>query len=63
MPIPEKLLEFICCPKCKGDLIYDKERDLLICPRCKLQYPVIDDIPVLLVEEAKPINDPSTPNS
>uniref|UniRef100_A0A7V3ZZ61 UPF0434 protein ENU66_08435 n=1 Tax=candidate division WOR-3 bacterium TaxID=2052148 RepID=A0A7V3ZZ61_UNCW3 len=63
MPIPERLLEFICCPKCKGDLIYDREHDFLICPNCKLKYPIIDDIPVLIIEEGKPIDDSNSFNS
>ncbi len=57
MPIDERLLDLVCCPKCQGDLIYDKKREALICPRCKLLYPVKEDIPILLIEEAEAIDD------
>lgn len=59
MPIPEKLLEFICCPKCKGDLKYDASTDTLVCSKCRLRYPIVDDIPVLIVEEAEPLDNSS----
>jgi len=57
MPIAEELLSYICCPKCKGDLEYDKERDILICRKCKVYYRIEDDIPVLIVEEAIPLDE------
>jgi len=50
--LPKELLEFICCPKCKKDLLYDKERNILTCKNCKVFYKVIDDIPILLESEA-----------
>ncbi len=50
--ISEKLLKLICCPACKGELKQSDDGKYLICHRCKLKYPVIDDIPVLLVDEA-----------
>lgn len=49
-----KLLDFIVCPKCKGDLTLEEE--FLICKQCSVKYPIKDDIPILLVEEAIPIN-------
>jgi len=53
MPLPEKLLEKLVCPQCKGKLDYDQAAATLTCPACKLAYPITDDIPVLLVDEAK----------
>lgn len=53
--IDEKLLKIIVCPKCKSDLIYDKERNILICKSCVVFYPIEDNIPILLEEEAKPL--------
>lgn len=53
--IDEKLLKIIVCPKCKLDLIYDKEENILICESCAVFYPIEDDIPVLIEEEAKPL--------
>lgn len=47
------LLEILACPACKGSLHYDKSRQELICRGCRLAYPVRDDIPVMLTEEAR----------
>ncbi len=51
MALNKELLEILACPKCKGDLIY-KEESGLICNKCKLMYPIKDDIPVMLIDEA-----------
>ncbi len=51
--ISKELLEILACPKCKGDLEYDKENDRLICHECRLIYEIKDDIPIMLIEEAK----------
>ncbi|TEU00367.1 MAG: Trm112 family protein [Candidatus Stahlbacteria bacterium] len=51
--IDKKLLDILVCPKCKGDLEYDKKNDRLICHKCKLAYPIKDDIPVMLIDEAE----------
>ena len=53
MPISPDLLQILVCPKCKGDLDYDPARDTLSCPACRLRYKILDDIPVMLVEEAE----------
>lgn len=53
MAIDRELLEIIVCPKCKGDLIYDENRDILICKTCSVYYPIREDIPILLIEEAQ----------
>jgi len=56
--VKRELLEILVCPKCKGELEYRTEpEEVLICHRCKLAYPVRDDIPVMLPEEAKPIEE------
>jgi uncharacterized protein YbaR (Trm112 family) len=47
------LLEILVCPDCKGALQVDDENDELICTQCGLIYPVRDDIPVMLVDEAR----------
>lgn len=52
MPIDKELLDILACPKCKGDIIYDQKKDGLICNACKLMYPIKDDIPVMLIDEA-----------
>ena len=49
----KKTLEILVCPKCKGKLEYNKQDNELICQQDKLAFPVRDDIPVMLVEEAR----------
>ena len=51
--LSDKLLEILACPKCKGDLDYDKENNKLICGSCRLKYNVEDDIPIMLIDEAE----------
>lgn len=55
MELDAKLLEILACPKCKGDLDVDQENEGLVCPECRLLYPVRDGIPVMLIEEAQTI--------
>ncbi|MGA1865288.1 MAG: Trm112 family protein [bacterium] len=52
MSIDQKLLEILACPKCKGDLVLTEEEDGLVCKSCKLLYPIKDDIPIMLIDEA-----------
>jgi uncharacterized protein YbaR (Trm112 family) len=52
MALDERILQILVCPKCKGDLDYDREKSRLVCSSCKLAYPVKDDIPVMLEREA-----------
>jgi hypothetical protein len=49
-----QLLEILVCPKCKGELEYRQEANELRCPACRLVYEIRDDIPIMLVDEAKP---------
>ena len=53
MNLNPALLEIIVCPACHGDLTVDEAADELVCSSCGLAYPVRDDIPVLLVDEAR----------
>lgn len=48
-----KLLEILVCPVCKGPLAYKKADKEFICKPCRLAYPIKDDIPVMLEEEAR----------
>ena len=48
-----KLLEILVCPLCKGPLVYRKPEQELLCKPCRLGYPVKDDIPVMLEDEAR----------
>jgi uncharacterized protein YbaR (Trm112 family) len=54
-----KLLDILVCPICKARLDYRKEAQELICKPCKLAYPIRDDIPIMLADEARPTDDPS----
>ena len=57
MSLDPKLLNLLVCPMCKGDLAYDKSADELICRIDQVAYPVRDDIPVMLPEEARLLSD------
>ena len=48
-----KLLEILVCPVTKGPLVYDKQKQELISKSARLAYPVRDDIPVMLEDEAR----------
>lgn len=49
----KKLLDILVCPICKGPLIHDREKRELICKADRLAYPIRDDIPVMLEDEAR----------
>lgn len=53
----KKLLEILVCPVCKGPLRHDKAKSELICKADRLAYPIRDDIPVMLEDEARRIAD------
>jgi len=55
--INKELLNILACPKCKGDLEYDRINNKLICHKCKLAYPIRDDIPIMLIDEAEKLNE------
>lgn len=57
MAISNELLEILACPKCKGDIHLNETEDGLICDACKLLYEIRDDIPIMLIDEAKDIAD------
>ena len=52
--ISEELLEILACPKCHTKVEYREPDNELYCPNCKVLYPIVDGIPVMLIEEAKP---------
>jgi hypothetical protein len=53
MALSPDLLAILVCPACKGDLVYDASASTLTCPACRLRYKVVEDIPVMLVDEAE----------
>lgn len=50
-----RLLEILVCPICKGALDHRKNEQELVCKPCKLAFPIRDDIPVMLEDEARPL--------
>jgi len=58
----KKLLEILVCPVTKGPLIYDKKNQELISTSARLAYPVKDDIPVMLEDEARTLTDEEIEN-
>ncbi len=55
--ISKELLKVLACPQCKGDLEYREKEQKLVCHKCKLAFPIVDDIPVMLVEEAEKLEE------
>jgi uncharacterized protein len=58
MALAPQLLAILVCPKCKGELEYREAESSLICHTDHLRYAVRDDIPIMLIDEAKPLNEP-----
>lgn len=54
MALDDKLLEILVCPACRASVTYKDRRKVIVCDDCGLVYPVVDGIPVMLVDEAKP---------
>ncbi len=57
MALSKELLDILACPKCKGDIYLNPEKDGLICDSCKLLYHIKDDIPIMLIDEADKIEE------
>lgn len=55
MAIKKELLDILACPQCKGPLQTSAEENGLICEKCRLFYEIKDDIPIMLIEQAKPL--------
>lgn len=55
VPLDPKLLEILVCPLTKGPLEYDREHNELISRKAGLAYPIKDGIPIMLPEEARPL--------
>ncbi len=55
--ISEDLLDILVCPKCKGPLHLTEDTLGLVCEKCRLVYEIRDDIPIMLIEEAKSMDE------
>jgi uncharacterized protein len=55
MQVDPEMKTILACPQCQvGELDWQETRNEVHCPRCKLIYPIVDGMPVMLIEEAKP---------
>ena len=50
-----RLLDILVCPVCKANLEYRKAESELVCKPCKLAFPIRDDIPIMLEDQARPL--------
>ncbi|MFZ5773914.1 MAG: Trm112 family protein [Thermodesulfobacteriota bacterium] len=57
--LSKELLDILACPQCKGPVTLTKTQDGLVCPACHLLYEIRDDIPIMLIEEAKKLESPA----
>ena len=55
MAVNKELLDILACPKCKGNIHLNENEDGLVCDSCKLLYEIRDDIPIMLIDEARPL--------
>ena len=53
MGVKKELLDIMACPKCKGNI--EEQGMFLLCQNCKLAYPVLEDVPDMLIEDAWPV--------
>ena len=58
--VSKELLDILACPKCKGPVNLNEKEDGLICESCRLLYEIRDDIPIMLIDEAKPLENNRT---
>ena len=54
--VNKELLDIIACPKCKGPVELTEKENGLVCNTCKLLYEIRDDIPIMLIDEAKKLD-------
>jgi len=61
MPLAPELKEILACPGCKGDLDFHEDRGEIHCRRCRLAFRIEEGIPVMLLEEARPLDPGAMP--
>ncbi|HUV37580.1 MAG TPA: Trm112 family protein [Patescibacteria group bacterium] len=54
--IHKDLLDILACPKCKEKVVLNEEGTHLICEKCRVRYPIEDDIPIMLIERAETLD-------
>ncbi|MFA7383636.1 MAG: Trm112 family protein [Desulfurivibrionaceae bacterium] len=55
--ISQELLDILACPKCKGNLTLTEKNDGLVCENCRLLYEIREDIPIMLIDEARELTE------
>jgi uncharacterized protein YbaR (Trm112 family) len=53
--LKKELLDILACPQCKGPVELNAEQNGIICRNCQLLYEIRNDIPIMLIDEAKPL--------
>jgi uncharacterized protein len=56
--VSKELLEILACPRCKGPVKLTEKKDGLVCENCRLLYEIRDDIPIMLIDQAKKLDEP-----
>tara|TARA_Y100000294_G_scaffold66105_1_gene62599 strand:- start:524 stop:694 length:171 start_codon:yes stop_codon:yes gene_type:complete len=56
MAFDKELLDILVCPQCKGELELTSEENGLTCNACKLKYLIQDEIPIMLIDQAEPLD-------
>ncbi|WP_457572845.1 Trm112 family protein [Desulfolithobacter sp.] len=59
--IHKELLDILACPKCKGPVFLTDDQNGLVCTQCRLVYPIRNDIPIMLIDEARPMKKDVSP--
>jgi len=59
----QELLDILACPKCKGEVKLTEKKDGLVCENCKLLYEIREDIPIMLIDEAKKLTASAEPET
>ena len=57
MPVEPWFLELLACPVCRGKLAEAADEDGLVCAACRVLYPIVDEVPQLLPESGRPLDD------
>ena len=57
MSLSKELLDILVCPKCKGELDYHEAEGRLVCTVCRLIYPVENDIPIMIIDQAHTLDE------
>lgn len=53
--IKKELLDILACPQCKGPVELDPQQTAIVCRACRLQYEIREGIPIMLIDQAKPL--------